>query len=107
MSLINKNSPNCGHKLKMVDSYPTYHCDNCGKEYYVKGKKVLLYVLFVTCVSVVVSIVAYSLQDYLTTAFNIDFSNIPTFFLFIGMPVALIVFLFKPKSLKNNLTEKK
>ncbi len=48
----------------MVDSYPTYHCDNCGKEYYVKGKKVLLYVLFVTCVSVEVSIVAYSLQDY-------------------------------------------
>ena len=40
MSLLNKKCPNCGHKLKMVDSYPTYHCDNCGKECIVNWKKV-------------------------------------------------------------------
>ena len=106
MSLFNKKCPNCGHKLKMVDSYPTYHCDNCGKEYIMTGKIALRIILLESIVAIAISVVAFFLLEYLSHQLNWEFNAVAAVYFLVMFPFALLLGWLAKKLVGKELSEK-
>ncbi|MGN1399842.1 MAG: hypothetical protein ACI4WG_07590 [Erysipelotrichaceae bacterium] len=106
MSLINKKCPNCRHKLKMIDSYPTYHCDNCGDEYIMTGKNVSIIILFVSIGAIAITIVAFFLLEYLSKELNWEFSTVAAIYFLVMIPFALLLGWLTKKLAGNELSKK-
>ena len=106
MSLINKKCPNCGHKLKMVDSYPTYHCDNCGKEYIMTGKIASRIILLVSIDAIAISVVAFFLLEYLSQKLNWEFNAVAAVYFLVMIPFALLLGWLVKKLVGKELSEK-
>ena len=106
MSLLNKKCPNCGHKLKMVDSYPTYHCDNCGKEYIMTGKIALRIILLESIVAIAISVVAFFLLEYLSHQLNWEFNAVAAVYFLVMFPFALLLGWLAKKLVGKELSEK-